>query len=406
MYDAPPPNESGNVNTPVDVDRLLETKPHVRLSSAPGSDGQSGFFSQDSRIVSILGNRFADPETRSILFSTSGDAVVLETTQSFPVSEHSTITIGRPDIGGDKVSRTHARVSRRAGKYLLEDMNSTNGTDLLKPTDIYPHKDGEDVHDRIAVISKIPSRMFIGLSDKAIIEVKKVPNGPLMVTDAIKTKAGQRQQLATLNEGEALTIGRPGPGFPNHFEGHQYTMDDSDLDTAHLRLLYKDGELYLINVGRKEYSVASAFDSAQAGPKARAQQPPPGQGARHQNPPGPDPEAHQLRQKGPGPQDQSKAHAQQPRPNQAPPPPSDPKPSFDGGPLPARKVTTARLWSEMERFLTEEIEKARQEASAKGEQFDENKFYKQNARKYHPDLNRNNPNAHRAMQLVNRLLRK
>ncbi len=61
-----------------------------------------------------------------------------------------------PDVDLDtddpeaKVSRRHARISRRDGGYLIEDLGSTNGTFInrgrrLAPGDRYPLKDGDEI---------------------------------------------------------------------------------------------------------------------------------------------------------------------------------------------------------------------------------------------------------------------
>jgi len=61
-----------------------------------------------------------------------------------------------PDVDLDsddpeaKVSRRHARISLREGKYLIEDLGSTNGTFVnrgrrLAPGDRHPLKDGDEI---------------------------------------------------------------------------------------------------------------------------------------------------------------------------------------------------------------------------------------------------------------------
>ena len=83
--------------------------------------------------------------------------------KQFPLSSHEA-NIGRwdadggvfPDVDLDsddpeaKVSRRHARISRRDGEYLIEDVGSTNGTFVnrghrLAPGDRQPLKDGDEI---------------------------------------------------------------------------------------------------------------------------------------------------------------------------------------------------------------------------------------------------------------------
>jgi pSer/pThr/pTyr-binding forkhead associated (FHA) protein len=58
------------------------------------------------------------------------------------------------DLDGDdpeaKVSRRHARISRRDGEYSVEDLGSTNGTFInrgrrLLPGDRHPLRDGDEI---------------------------------------------------------------------------------------------------------------------------------------------------------------------------------------------------------------------------------------------------------------------
>ena len=83
--------------------------------------------------------------------------------REFPVHEDEAY-IGRwdadsgifPDVDLDaddpeaKVSRRHARITRRAGQYFIEDLGSTNGTFVnrgrrLVPGDRLPLKDGDEI---------------------------------------------------------------------------------------------------------------------------------------------------------------------------------------------------------------------------------------------------------------------
>ena len=83
--------------------------------------------------------------------------------KEFPLSEDETL-VGRwdadggifPDVDLDaddpeaKVSRRHARITRRAGQYFIEDLGSTNGTFInrgrrLLPGDPQPLRDGDEV---------------------------------------------------------------------------------------------------------------------------------------------------------------------------------------------------------------------------------------------------------------------
>ncbi|HLL74627.1 MAG TPA: FHA domain-containing protein, partial [Pyrinomonadaceae bacterium] len=115
-------------------------------------------------VVGVARSASADPSrglatAHAVLTISRG----LSAGREFPVHEDEAY-IGRwdadsgifPDVDLDaddpeaKVSRRHARITRRAGQYFIEDLGSTNGTFVnrgrrLVPGDRLPLKDGDEI---------------------------------------------------------------------------------------------------------------------------------------------------------------------------------------------------------------------------------------------------------------------
>jgi hypothetical protein len=146
--------------------------------SMPGAkqNGSDGNGRQNGAAIVSQSSRRASPqviseEPTSAPLVESGNRVhatlVIERGNSagkqFPLSSHEA-NIGRwdadggvfPDVDLDsddpeaKVSRRHARISRRDGEYVIEDLGSTNGTFVnrghrLSPGDRQALKDGDEI---------------------------------------------------------------------------------------------------------------------------------------------------------------------------------------------------------------------------------------------------------------------
>ncbi len=149
-------DNSAQENHPRPIVSLLnnaESGPSVRSSSAGGQ--LSG--AQEARAAVASAASTAAPHAKLVIHR--GRSVGKE----FPLCEDET-HIGRwdadggifPDVDLDaddpeaKVSRRHARITRRNGQYFVEDLGSTNGTFInrgrrLLPGDRHPLHDGDEV---------------------------------------------------------------------------------------------------------------------------------------------------------------------------------------------------------------------------------------------------------------------
>jgi hypothetical protein len=128
------------------------------LSSSDADAGNTSLRGQEARAAASVASVAAvTPHAKLVIHR--GRSVGKE----FPMSEDET-HIGRwdadggifPDVDLDaddpeaKVSRRHARITRRSGQYYIEDLGSTNGTFVnrgrrLLPGDRQPLRDGDEV---------------------------------------------------------------------------------------------------------------------------------------------------------------------------------------------------------------------------------------------------------------------
>jgi hypothetical protein len=324
----------------IDIDSFLRKRDVCHLGSFPDDDGNAGTFRDDSRVFANLGRRFGDPRSRSVLFGRGGQLTVVESMANVDASRGT--VLGRGVIGGEGVSSTHARVTVNGGRYELEDLASTNGTDVFKPAVARPER--REYIGPVAVLDgKLGfSRALIGIGDYSVVALTRFPTGEYGITDATASRTNHVQKLRTLKEGDAITIGRENQQqYPAHLVGDRMILPETDIEVSHLRIFIKDGDIYICNLGGREYSIVMQ-----------------------------------------GIQSQEAVRTPPPRPaSQKPPEP----------PKPIRTPT-----AELLEILEAEI--ARLSITER----DPTKLYRLLARRFHPDANLNDPNATRLMQMVNK----
>lgn len=258
MSNRPQPHEPRQPRQPVVIDEVLKNNRVCRLGAA--SNVTVGICRLDSHPLATLGGEIGDTLTRTILLNTNSTYTVAETLAdvNFGVGT----TIGREIVGGGTgVSKVHARltIDRQSERYLIEDLDSLNGIEVFRPTPV--EADGE-VHefadnDRAAVVTDLRQRfqIFISIGDTTIIRVSQVPDGPFIVEDAIALSKERRPRFKYVKEGGGVTIGRRSDEVPAHLSGEILRLPATDIDVAHLRLLFKEGRLYILNYARQPFAV-------------------------------------------------------------------------------------------------------------------------------------------------------
>lgn len=299
-------------------------------------------------MFATLGGKFGHKDTRVVFFDKSGQATIVESLQTVNCLQG--YTLGRDLTGGDAVSRTHAYVSVVNDRYKLEDVDSSNGTEVFKAKNVRTDVEQDIYTENIAVIEHDKNfwRAFIAFGDNAdssLVSVTRLPTGEFAVFDAVSSRRHHARRLTTVGEGQAITIGKGSREFPEHLVGERLNLPDEGIEVAQLRLFVKNGDIFILNLAKKPFGV---------GVESMEEKPQP-----HEAP------------KKPKPETQKQAHQESQKP---------------------KRIPTIKLWSKLEKEILD-LEKG-------GE--DPDRLYKQLARKYHPDLNQGDPNANRRMQLINK----
>jgi hypothetical protein len=324
----------------VDVDNVLSGKQYCKLGKSTECEGMAGTFKSESNLMAILGSKWANSQTRMLFFGENGKVVSVESTEGWNVGERPQ-EIGHDQIGGDGVSGKHVKIEKTGSMFYVQDLESTNGTTLIKPTRFEQGKDDYDTKLVEVALEEQMGSVFVSFGEASIVRILKLKEGEFFVTDAVDSRKNYARLLTIVTETDGLTIGSKAinPG-DERFTGQKLGLLDNDLGSADLRMFVNNGKLYIVNLADKPMGIVSEMQ-----PKSEEAEVKP-------------PRAEQPKEK--------KVASKQ------------------------KKLNTARIWKDLDREIKKEA------ASEK----DPKKLFRKFAMKYAPDKNPDDVNAHRRMQLI------
>lgn len=254
-----PEKENYRKQAPLDIKEILNHRNKVTLGSFTGAEGKEGFYPSKENLFLALGGKPGNPSTRLILCGRNG-LFVGETLREISVPTQGVVlSRNRDEIGGAAVSRRHAKISLSAqGVYQIEDLNSANGTDVIKPVPIKTKSAEKEYRGRILAIPLETKGLSIKIKlGNNEISARNIPDLGLVTTDSTPSRRGQVQKLFTLDNNEALTIGGNKAPTLEHLIGERLFLRDATLSAEEIRLFIKDGNLYIINLGNKTLKIST-----------------------------------------------------------------------------------------------------------------------------------------------------
>jgi|GEM_PF-5909005 len=325
----------------VDIDNVLSGKKYCKLGKSTECEGMAGTFKSESNLMAILGNKWANSDTRMLFFGENGKVVSVESMENWNVGERAQ-EIGHDQIGGDGVSEKHVKIEKTGSMFYVQDLESTNGTTLIKPTRFEEGKDDYDNKLIEVEWGEEMGRILVSFGETSIISIVKIQDGEFFVTDAVDSRKNYARLLNILTETNGLTIGSKAinPG-DERFVGQKLGLLDNDLDSVELRMFLNNGKIYIANLAEKPIGVITS--ETQPKPESAKSKPP-------------TPESPKERKVAPK----------------------------------QKKLNTARIWKDLEKEIKDES------VSEK----DQKSLFRKFAMKYAPDRNPDDVNAHRRMQLI------